>query len=256
MNAEELKKHLCQSLCCDVKVVARADGVFRVATPFTFSDGDSYSIHLQQVPSGIRLTDSGNTLMRLSYENDIDRLREGTRGRVYTQILNEMDLQEEGGAFFMDVLPDEVGRGVFRFGQALTKIHDLTFLNRIKTESTFYDDLKQSLISILGEDKLHCGYTHPTLTDAAKYPIDYFIQGRAQPVYLFGVPSQDKARLATIILERLLRESADFDSIIVFSNSEDIPRMDIARLMNAANDMVSSVGASEDLRRKLSRRTA
>ncbi len=65
--------------------------------------------------------------MRLSYENDISKLREGTRGRIFQQILSEMILKEDNGEFFIDTPADKLGTGIFKFGQAVTRLHDITF---------------------------------------------------------------------------------------------------------------------------------
>jgi hypothetical protein len=37
----------------------------------------------------------GNTLMSLSYENDISKLRDGTRAKVFSQIMSGRDLADE-----------------------------------------------------------------------------------------------------------------------------------------------------------------
>jgi hypothetical protein len=39
--------------------------------------------------------------------------------------------------------------------------------------------------------------------------------------------------------------------MVVFQHSTDIPAKDISRLMNAANDMISSLDATDALDRKL-----
>ena len=58
------------------------------------------------------------------------------------QIVRESGIDEEEGIFSMEAPPDHVAAALFRFGQALTKIHDLTFLSRDRVASTFYDDLR------------------------------------------------------------------------------------------------------------------
>ena len=82
----------------------------------------------------------------------------------------------------------------------------------------------------------------------------YFVDSQSAPLYLFGVPNRDKARLATIILQHLIAAGRDFNSMIVFQNMADLPRADVSRLTNAANDQVDSLDAVDDLRRKLLRR--
>lgn len=252
MNVEAIEQVICSSLCADVKITSQGEGLLHVSTPFTFPDGDSYSIYLQPLDAGgFRVTDLGGTLMHLSYENEISKFREGTRGRVFAQILAELDLADDNGEFFIDTSADRLGASIFKFGQALTRIHDLTFLNRVRVESTFYEDLRQKLAERIDSTRIVEGYTVPGLANADDYPIDFCITGARQPLYLFGVPTADKARLATIILQHLNLSNLEFHSMIVFQNSTDIPVKDLSRLMNAANDMISSLDATDTLDRKL-----
>jgi len=252
MNLEAIQQTICSSLCADVKIVEQGEGLLYVSTPFAFSDGDSYSIYLQSLQTGgFRITDIGGTLMHLSYDNDVGKLREGTRGKVFRQIVSELDLSEDDGEFFIDSPADKLGANIFRFGQAITRIHDLTFLNRVRVESTFYEDLRQKLVAHVDPQLIHENYLVPGLESAANYPVDFFIEGQAQPLYLFGVPTREKAMLTTIILQHLNAAHLDFRSMVVFQNAADMPSKDITRLMNAANDMISSLDADEAFERKL-----
>ncbi len=255
MNATELEETLCRALCGSVKVQKRGEALWQVATPWTFPDGDGYSIYVSPAPTGgLRVSDQGLTMMRLSYENDIAKLREGTRGRLLTQVLADAGLSEDEGEFYLDATADELGASVLRMGQALTRVHDLTFLNRLRVESTFYEDLREKLQAVVGVERLTEGYTVPGVANASDYPVDYFVSGGAAPLYLFGVPNRDKARLATIILQHLIAAGQEFNSMIVFQNMADLPRPDLSRLTNAANDMIDSLDATNDFERKLLRR--
>ena len=88
------------------------------------------------------------------------------------------------------------------------------------------------------------------------YPIDYLVEGKHAPLFVFGVPNKDKARLATIVLERLKRANADFDSLLIFADQGTIPRPDLARLSNVGGEMIASLDAREDFERKLLRKVA
>ena len=92
------------------------------------------------------------------------------------------------------------------------------------------------------------------MENARDYPIDFRIEGKHAPLFLFGIPNRDKARLTTIILERLLRSKADFDSILIFSDLGVIPKPDLARLSNAGGEMIASLDAESDFSRKLLRK--
>lgn len=255
LDLNKLKETLCHLMCAEVRVVPKKSGLLAVETPFFFADGDPYQIYIKERPGGIlRLTDMGHTMMHLSYENDIGKFREGTRGRLFEQILAETSVQEEDGAFYMDTPLANLGYAIFQLGQALTKLNDLTFLNRARVESTFYEDLDEQLHRLINEDKIEKDYYYPQMENAQDYPIDYKIEGKHAPLFLFGIPNKDKARLATITLERLLRANADFDSLIIFSDQGALPKADLARLTNVGGEQIASLDAEEDLRRKLLRK--
>ena len=256
-DPDAIQEMLCKKLCQDVRVVRRFDDALMVRTRFRFPDGDSYPIHLSVSPSGaVRLSDRGHTLMHISYEHDVDSFMDGTRGMLMERIMTESDLQWNGGAFTLDTSPEKLSEAVFVFGQALTRIYDLTLLSRSNVGSTFYDDLADVLSSLVDEAQLHRDY-QPAVPNATAYPVDYMIEGdNGTEVFLYGVPNRDKARLTTIMLSYFHRSNLHFESIVVFKNQAEIPRLDLARLTDVGGDMISSLAAAEDLNRKLIQRTA
>lgn len=254
MDLARLQENLCRTLCADIQLQPQDDRV-QVDTPFEFPDGDPYLVYLEERPGGLlRVSDAGHTLMQLSYENDIDKFRESTRGRLFDQILAQGETREDTGELYVDTSPDQLGAAVLRLSQTITRINDLTFLNRNRIESTFYDDLSELLGQMVDTTHITRDYIYPDIENARDYPIDYRIEGKADPLFLFGIPGRDKARLATIVLERLLRANARFDSLLVFADQGTIPRADLARLSNAGGEMVATLDARDDLRRKVQRR--
>lgn len=242
-------------MCADVDIIQKNEHLLMIDTPFYFSDGDPYQIYIKERPAGIvRLTDMGHTLMHLSYENDINKFRDGTRGKLFDQIMSEFEISENDGEFYIDDEINNLSKNIFRLGQALTKISDLTFLNRARAESTFYEDLTEQLYRIIDSDKIIKDYNYPLIDNPQDYPIDYYIQGKYAPLFLFGIPNRDKARLTTITLERLLRVKADFDSLLIFSDQSSIPKQDLARLSNAGGEMIASLDAEDDISRKVLRK--
>ena len=227
-------------------------------TPFSYPDGDRYPIYIRETPTGgIRLSDGGHTFMHLSYENEVDSFRKGTRGRLLDQILGETGLNEDEGEFYIETSLDGLAEAVFHLGQGITKVYDLVFLSRARVASTFYQDLFEMVTTIIPREKITQDYIDPRMEQAEDYPIDYSIPGKTEdPLFIFGVPNRDKARLTTITLERLLRYEAQFDSILVFADQQDIGRKDLARLTNVGGEMVASLDAREDLERKILRKAA
>jgi hypothetical protein len=246
-------------MCAQIQIRQKTANLLAIDTPFTFSDGDQYQLYIKELmPAGLlRITDNGHTMMHLSYENDIKDFREGTRGRLFGQILAQMEVNEDNGEFYIDTIPSELVPALFKLGQAITKLTDLTFLSRIRVEATFYEDLENRLRLIVSDpSKLIKNYIHPQLSHSRDYPIDYYIEGKNSPLYVFGIAGRDKAKLTTIILEHLLRENIIFESLLVFMDQATISKPDLARLSNVGGEMISSLDAFEDLRRKIERKVA
>ena len=248
---------LCRALCAEVRLEVRR-GRSYVRTPFAFPDGDSYVLAIEDLPmGGVRLTDGGHTFMHLSYDVNVDVLFDGTRGRLLDSVLSSSGVTLDSGRLSVEGSFDELGLMVVRLGQAITRVYDLTFLSKTRAESTFYDDLKAAIIHLMPVDRIETPYLVPALgADAENYPVDYYLHGGRLPVYLFGVPNRDKARLSTIVLHALIRSKHEFESVVVFENQQSIPRPDLARLTNVAGDMVASLSAADDLARKVLRRVA
>ena len=58
-----------------------------------------YPIYLSEAPGGVRLSDRGDTLMRISYDHDIDAFLAGSRGLLIERILGEERVGQDGGVF-------------------------------------------------------------------------------------------------------------------------------------------------------------
>ena len=255
LDADLLKNLLCERLCEDVGVDERPNGEFMLRTHFTFPDGDGYPFHLAEEPAGgLRLSDHGHTLMHISYEHDIDSFLAGTRGMLLERIVGESGLHHEGGVFSIETSADRLPEAIFSFGQALTRVYDLTLLSRSNVGSTFYDDLADCLFGLVDEAKITRDYL-PEVPNAESYKVDYMIESKTNvPLFLYGVPNRDKARLTTIMLGYFHRQKLPFESIIIFENQAEIPRVDLARLSDVGGDMISSLESSADLSRKLQQR--
>ena len=162
----------------------------------------------------------------------------------------------DGGAFFIDTLPDALPKALFHFCQTLTRIHDLAFLFRSYVGSTLYNDLADLLLQTVEREKLHRDY-RPDVPNAQAYTVDFRITGRGDsPLFVYGVPNRDKARLTTIILSHVHRHGLLFDSIFVFEDQTQIPGLDLARLSDVGGDMISSLDSHVDFNRKLLQRVA
>ena len=258
LDTEALRQLLCERLCEDVQLTERPDGALMLRTHFEFPDGDRFPIHVSEAGTGgVRLSDRGHTLMHVSYDHDIDSFLAGTRGQLLERITDESGIERDGGAFRLDTPVEKLPEAIFRFGQALTRIYDLMLLSRSRVQSTFYDDLADLLKSLIDEDKMQADYMPEEVPNPEAYPVDYRIEGKSGiPLFLYGVPNRDKARLTTIMLSYFHRHGLRFESMLVFEDQSEIPRLDLARLSDVGGEMVSSLESSADLGRKLLQRAA
>ncbi len=194
--------------------------------------------------------------MHISYDHEIDAFLQGTRGMLLERILTESDVSRDGGSFYIDAPLTQLPEAIFGLGQTLTRIYDLTLLSRSNVGSTFYDDLADCLFGLIDEAKLERDFV-PNVPNGEAYPVDYRIDNSSgTPLFIYGVPNRDKARLTTIMLGHFHRHDLDFESIIIFENQAEIPRVDLARLSDVGGDQISSLDSVEDLNRKLLRRVA
>ncbi|WP_419918211.1 DUF1828 domain-containing protein [Candidatus Poriferisocius sp.] len=256
-DIESLRALLCERLCEDIEVERRPDGELMLRTHFTFPDGDSFPFHLAEAPAGgFRLSDDGHTLMHISYEHDIDSFLTGKRWILLEQVIGENQICYDGGVFYIDTSAERLPESIFNFGQALTRIYDLTFLSRTNVGSTFYDDLATTLESLVGESKIYRDYI-PDVPNAEAYSVDYRIEGKNNiPLFVYGILNRDKAHLATIKLAHFHRHNLEFESIIVFRDLAEIQGLDIARLSDVGGEMISSLDSKTYLSRKLEKRVA
>ena len=252
LNLELLQNRLCKALCGEVQIRKTTQGFLQILTPFSFSDGDQFQLYLEEAAGGsLRLNDYGHTFMQLSYDNDLAKFKDGTRGKLLDQVLAESGLRDEAGQLVLDANLENIGSRILQYGQAITRVYDLTFLNRSRVASTFYEDLKELLYEMVDPSRITPNFVLPDEANAQDYSIDYRIEGKRGHLFLLGIANRDKARLATIVLEHWLRHHVDFESLLVFQEQQEIPRGDLARLSNAGGEMVASLDAKDDLKRKL-----
>ena len=257
LNTNSLQRLLCERLCEDIQLSARPDGELMLSTHFEFPDGDRFPIHVVESSiGGVRLSDCGHTIMHISYDHDIDSFLEGTRRQLLERLVEETGVSWDNGEFSLDTSIEKLPEAIFRFGQALTRIYDLTFLSRSRVQSTFYDDLADLLKGLVDEDMMQVDYLLEEIPNPEAYPVDYRIEGADIPLFLYGVPNRDKARLTTIMLSHFHRQKVSFESLLIFEDQSEIPRNDLARLSDVGGDMISSLASVDDLERKLLRRVA
>jgi hypothetical protein len=230
-----------------VRVIPEGSARFRVFTPFQFPDGDHLAIVLRRIDSQWVLSDEGHTLMHLSYSIDDADLTRGGRAELIDAALKTFDILEADGTLSLPVPDNAFGESLFDYVQALLKITDVTYLTRERVQTTFLEDLRNLVFSRFPGQRATARWHEPQLDPEAKYEVDYRIESRSgQPVFVFGLPNDDKVRDATITLLQLEEWQLPGNSIGIFEDQQTITRKVLARFTDHVDRQFSSLAGNED----------
>lgn len=252
MKVNEVKQLLCNSFCRDIGFKETKNGAI-VSLPIFDMDGDAFSVYLSEIAGGWRLSDGASTVMRLSYENDLDSLFKGSRLDLFSNYVAEANAEYDDGEFTMQIPADQLVAGLFEFTRLLNRISDLALLKQHRVISTFKDQLREALFSLLPSDQIHENYHVPGLPNADDYIIDYMIEAET-PLFLFGASNKDSVRLSIITMQYLEKHDINFNSLVILEDSSKLPAQDLSRLMIAANDIIPNLHEMQAIEKKIKHR--
>lgn len=249
---ESIVNYLKESICAGVSFKEKREGVIQVFLPISGRDGDLFNIYLKQDLGGWRVTDFGSTLMRLSYEFDLDKVLTGNRLKQFELMLSEAEIENQDGELVKLSSPERLASNLFEFATTLVRVSDLSLWMHYRTESNFYDDLARELTGLFPSYKLI--RDDPITWLGEGYFVDYrLLNSIDNELYVFGVPSGDKAKLVTLTIERMLRLKPEFEVVVICKNMDDLSKFDRKRMINAANDIVTDMTEKEAITRKVNR---
>jgi len=121
------------------------------------------------------------------------------------------------------------------------------------------EDLKTFLQRTVDETRLEFDWRHREHDPSGNYLLDFRINGIKRPLFIYGLPSEEKVSLATINLLTFEKWKLPFRSIGVYEELERIPPKPVARFTDVVEKAFSSLRGNEDrmseyLRRNLPRK--
>lgn len=235
------------------EVTLRQEGIdrYRVSTPFQFEDGDHLVVILRREPSGWVLTDEGHTFMHLTYEVDESDLQSGTRQKIISNSLSLFGVNDREGELRLPLADANFGDGLYSFVQAILKIADVTFLTRERVRSTFLEDLDALIGAVVPVQHLSRNWHEPARDPHAKYTVDWRVNERPIPLFIYGLPNDDKVRDAQIALLQFENWGLKFHSVAVFEDQEQINRKVLSRFSDVCEKQFSSLDARDRIGRYL-----
>ncbi|MCU4589087.1 DUF1828 domain-containing protein [Acinetobacter ursingii] len=252
MKYENLRQLLCNSFCREIGFKEYRDGAI-ISLPIYDRDGDAFSIYVSEITGGWRLSDGASTIMRLSYENDVDSLLKGSRLELFNAYVDEAGSEYDDGELIKNVPADQLMLGLFEFTKLLGRISDIALLKLHRTSSTFKEQVRDTLMSLLDKSIVHENYIVPNIPNAQDYTIDYKVDAET-PLFIFAANNKESVRLSIITMQYLEKHNVDFNSMVILEDMAKISNQDLNRLLIAANDVIPDFHQTDVIGRKINHR--
>jgi hypothetical protein len=249
-SADNIELAFKRDVSDELEIVREGPDRYVVITPLAFGDGDVLPIVLRrQDNDGWLLTDEGHTFMQLTYELDDADFQQPTRREIILRTLSAFGLQNRKGELVLPISDEKYGDALYSFIQALLKIDDIRYLSRERVRSSFMEDFKELMARVTSRERVSYNWHEPQRDPDAKYPVDCRINGTPSPLFIFALPSDERAAIATITLHMFNRWNLSYKAVGIFEEQEKISPKTVARFTDICNKSFSNLSAaSHDLR--------
>lgn len=213
-------------------------GIMKLVAPLFHEDGDMIDIFLEQHGDRVRVCDHGLSLMRLSYQYDIDTQN---KEKIFRQILTENCVQEAGGNLFIDVGANDLYPAVLHFGQVVAKVCNMGLYRREVIANLFYETVDEFVMTDLR--RFQPKETVQPLAGREELEVDYAFEAGRTPIYLFAAKEKDSAKLRLIVIACLefQKASLPFRSLVVHQSFDALTKKDVKLVTSAVDKQFVSM---------------
>ncbi len=220
-------------------LVEKRPNILQLVAPLYHEDGDMVDLFLdtsERSDHRVRICDFGMTLMRLSYNYELDT---PNKERIFHRIITENRVSEDNGNLYLDAEPERLYPSVLQFAQTVGKVANMQLYRREVVQSLFYELLQGFVEESLA--KYSPQQNMMPIADRDDLEVDWQFNIGHRAVYLFGVRDSAKARLATISCLEFQRAGLSFSSMVVHDDFDNLPKKDRSRITSAADKQFVSL---------------
>jgi hypothetical protein len=192
--------------------------------------------------------------MHLSYELRDKEYEVGNRQKIIDEVLTSYQIENRDGELILPIPAGRYGDALFTFVQAITRITDMTFLDRETVKSTFREDFNRLVAEKANEagiKNINYGYVHPVHDPKGIYPVDVRLNGvTSKQVLMFGVGNNEQCQSATVILLQWEKWGEEFHSINVYRDLNEINKHYLGRLLDVSGRQLQNLESAKERLKK------
>jgi len=232
----EILNYISSSFNNKIHIREKRPNLFQLILPIYHEDGDMIDIFIEYKNGDYYLCDYGLTLMRLSYNYEIDT---PNKENIFQKMLSENKLEENNGNIRFRTKKESLFTDIMHVTQAYMKIGSMRYFKREVVESLFYETLQEIIFTNLIDYSPNKNVM--PLPERDDLEADFELKPNGHPIYVFGVKDGANARLATICCLEYQNAKLKFRSLIVHEDFDKLSRKDRSRLTNVCDKQFTSL---------------
>jgi hypothetical protein len=184
------------------------NGRYKITTPYLYPDGDYIDLYLVETPTGLYLTDLGETMGFLA-DYGISLKESPKRRKILDDVLLTHGVELFRGELRVALEENKVAWAVTRLSQAIIQIGDLIFSLRLSALTTFKEEVEEYWLEACipyEVDYLVIGGS------GESYTIDFYIPTPQRPWLVETLSSRSRSYANTLV-SRIIRTWHDLHRI-------------------------------------------